>query len=159
MKKLISILIVLFTSTFVFAQSADVISEILKSEQATIGQVSYLCAVQQLKILESDDYEKAVEAMISEGYLPENVSSSDLVTLSQAAFLFSKNWDISGGLMYMITKGSKRYVFKQFVADGVISVYADPSSKLSGSELLALYSSALGRYGDFNMKSVSMEAE
>ena len=159
MKKFLSVLFTLSIFGFAFAQSADIVTDLLDSDKATVGQVSYLCAVQQHLIDESGSYEDAVSALVSNNQLDDNVSSSDFVTLSKVACLFAKNWSVQGGIMFTLTNGSPRYAFKQFVADGVISATAESSATLTGGELLSLYTSCLSRYGDFDIKSVSMEAE
>ena len=159
MKKLLSVLCAIFAGSVLYAQSADVITDILASEKATVGQVAYLCAVQQQLMAETEDYDIAVETLVSYGQLPEGSEASDAISLADTAYMLSKNWTVKGGLMYLLTKGSKRYAFRQFVSDGVISSNAEPSASLSGSEVLALYSSCLGKYGDFDLSAVSMEAE
>ena len=44
MKRIFTILLVLFVGGVVFAQSADVVTDILQSDEATYGQVCYLSA-------------------------------------------------------------------------------------------------------------------
>ena len=146
-------------SAAIFAQSADVITEILNSEQATIGQAAYICAVEQNLVKDSSTYDDATAALISAGFLNEDASSTDLLTYGKTAYLFAKEWSVKGGVMYSLTNGAQRYAFKQLVADGVFSTESDPATVLSGSDFLSLYSVCLERYGDFDIKSVSMEAE
>ncbi|MBR1639468.1 MAG: hypothetical protein IJ688_08795 [Treponema sp.] len=159
MKKLLSVFFTMLFSSVLFAQSADVITEILSSQQANLGQVAYLCAIQQNLVQEDASYEDAVAALVSEGLISEESDSSESVTLARASFLLSKNWEINGGVMYSLTNGSQRYTFKQFVADGVLAPTAEPSSFISGAEVLNLYSACLRRYGGYDVKTVSMEAE
>ena len=101
----------------------------------------------------------ATAALISAGFLNEDASSTDLLTYGKTAYLFAKEWSVKGGVMYSLTNGAQRYAFKQLVADGVFSTESDPATVLSGSDFLSLYSVCLERYGDFDIKSVSMEAE
>lgn len=142
-----------------FAQSADVITELLDSEKASVGQVAYLCAVQQELIQDTENYDAAVSALINQGYLAEDTDPSEEITLGKTAYLLSKNWEIQGGLMFNLTNGSPRYAFKQFLYDGVIAKSSEPTSYVSGAEVLQLYSAGLSTYGGFNIKSVSMESE
>ncbi len=159
MKKIISVLFIVLFSGAMFAQSADVITEILNSEHATIGQAAYICAVEQNLVQDYSTYDDAVDALISAGFLKENDSSSDLLTYGKTAYLFAKEWSVQGGVMYSLTNGSQRYAFKQLVADGVIPAETDPASLMSGTDFLSLYSVCLEQYSDFDIKSVSMEAE
>ena len=51
MKKIISLVFALFLVLSAYAQSADVITDILETEEVTFGQVSYLTAV-QMKVVD-----------------------------------------------------------------------------------------------------------
>ena len=159
MKKFLLVLFTRLISEFMFAQSADVITDILESEEASVGQVAYLCAVQQHLISDNESYDAAVSALISKGDLEEDADADSSVSLAKVAKLFARNWSIQGGIMFTLTNGSKRYAFKQLVSDGVISSLAEPSASLSGGELLSIYSTCVSKYDDFDIKSVSMEAE
>lgn len=159
MKKIISILFTLVFSFAAFAQSADVITDILDTEEATYGQVCYLLAAQQKLILDDATYVYAVEALYENGQIPELYGEDDSITAIDAAFLFSRMWDIKGGLMYRLTKGSPRYVFRQFQADGVIGSSVQPKDSISGSDILSMYTSCLRKYGDFDITEISMGDE
>ena len=64
MKRIFSLLLVLFIGGFAFAQSADVVTEILGAEEATYGQVCYLSAIHQGLISDDASYEDAVNALL-----------------------------------------------------------------------------------------------
>ena len=159
MKKIVILLLALFLSLSAYAQSADVITEILSTEEVTFGQISYLTAVQMNIIDDDASYEDAVTALYEGGYIPYVEDADSPVPAVDLAFLYSKLWKIKGGLMYRITKGSPRYAFRQFQADGIISSNVDPSNYISGAKALSIYTSCINKYSDFDMKSVSMEAE
>ena len=57
-------------------------------------------------------------------------------------------FNIKGGLMFRLTKGSPRYAFKQMKSDGVISQNYDPSLILSGREALNIYTSCNMLYNE-----------
>ena len=157
MKRILSVLFTLLIGASVYAQSADVITELLESKQATFGQVSYLAAVQKNLINEADSYEAAVQALYENGMIPEVEDPEAPIPLIDIAFLYSRLWKIEGGLMYRITKGSPRYVFKQFQADGILNSKQDPADFVSGAKALSIYTSCVNKYSGFDMKSVSME--
>lgn len=159
MKKFLSILFTMFIVFSVHAQSADVITEILNTEQVTFGQVCYISAVEQGLIDEKDDYDKAIEILAANELIPEVMESFIPIPAGNVAFIMSEIWDIKGGLMYRITKGSPRYSFKQFKSDGVISPLVEPGDFMSGPELLEIYNVCSRVYGGFNIRSVSMESE
>lgn len=159
MKKMSILLLAIFMSFSVFAQSADVITEILEADQATYGQVCYLSAVQQQFVADNASYDDAIYALRSEGQIKEIINSDVLIKARDAAAIFASMWDIEGGLMFRISKGSPRYAFKQLQSDGVIPSSKDPAENLSGADVLKMYTACVKKYSDFNIKTVSMEAE
>ena len=159
MKKIVILLTALFLSLSAYAQSADVITEILATEEVTFGQISYLTAAQMNIIDDDASYDDAVTALYEGGYIPFVEDSDSPVPAVDLAYLYSKLWNIKGGLMYRITNGAPRYAFRQFQSDGIISADLDPSSYISGAKALSIYTSCFNAYSDFDMKSVSMEAE
>ncbi len=159
MKKVLSVLFVLLAGISLYAQSADVITEILESKEATFGQVSYLAAVQSNFINENDSFETAVKALTDNGIMPFYEDPEEPIPLVDIVYIYSRLWPIKGGLMYRLTKGSPRYVFRQFMADGIINSKQEPSDYVTGAKALSIYTSCVNRYSGFDMKSVSMEIE
>jgi len=159
MKKRLSFILSLFFCFTVFAQSADVITDILEAETATVGQICYLTAVQMNLAEESVSYEAATNIMLENNYLFSDKKYDEPVTAREIAFIYSKCWPIKGGLFYRITKGAPRYAFKQFVSDGIIDSSTDPSDFVSGAKALSFYTSCINAYDSFNLASVSMESE
>ena len=157
MKKIVTFLAGLLLSLSVYAQSADVITELLDTNTATFGQISYLAAVQKNLINENDSYDKAVQALFDNGLIPNNENPDAPIPLIDIAYIYSKLWNVEGGLMYRLTKGAPRYVFKQFQADGIIKSNQEPGDYVSGARALSLYTSCVNKYSDFDMKKVSME--
>ena len=148
MKRIFLFLVVLFVGSVVFAQSADVVTEILGAEEATYGQVCYLSAIHQGLISDDASYEEAVEVLFSRGQIPENVSAYDSVYMANLAFIYMQIWpNIKGGLMFSLTKGSPRYAFKKLKSDGVISQNADPNQIVSGRDALNILTTCMIEYG------------
>ena len=159
MKKIVSLLFALFLVLSAYAQSADVITDILETEEVTFGQVCYLTAVQMDIIEDSATYEEAVTALYEKGQIPVLEDYDLPVPAVDLAYLYSRLWKINGGLMYRLSKGAPRYAFRQFQADGIIGNDVDPSSYVSGEKALSIYTSCISKYSDFDMKNVSMEAD
>ena len=159
MKKIVSLLFALFLVLSAYAQSADVITDILETEEVTFGQVCYLTAVQMNIVEDSASYEDAVTALYEKGYIPSLEDALVPVPAVDLAYLYSKLWNIKGGLMYRLTKGSPRYAFRQFQSDGIIGVDVDPANYISGEKALSIYTSCINKYSNFDMKNVSMEAD
>ena len=148
MKRIITILLILFAGTYAFAQSADVITDILGSDEATYGQVCYLSAIHQGIISEDATYEDAVDALLARGQIPEDVGAYDTVFMANLAFIYIQIWpETKGGLMFTLTNGSPRYAFKKLKSDGVIPDSADPNGVVSGRDALNILTSCMMEYG------------
>ena len=148
MKKIFLIVLGLFISISAYSQSQDVITEILESSEATFGQVCYISAVMQSLVSDDTSYDDAVQAIYENGQIPYIAESSQSVQLIDAAYIFSFMWDIKGGLMYKITNGAPRYVFKQFQADKILPYDAEPKQLVSGIEIMRMFTSCEKKYGE-----------
>ena len=159
MKKKLSVLFCLFIGLSAFAQSADVITELLETKTATFGQVCYIAAVQKDLVKENASYENAVQALFENRIIPASEDPLAPIPLVDIAYIYSRLWPVEGGLMYRLTKGSPRYAFKQFQADGILSSRQSPSDFVSGAKALSIYTSCVNKYSEFDIKNVSMESE
>lgn len=158
MKRILSVLFILFTAGIAFAQSADVVTDILGSDEATYGQVCYLSAIHQGLISEEASYEDAVDALLTKGQIPENVGAYDSVYMANLAFIYIQIWpDIKGGLMFTLTKGSPRYAFKKLKSDGIVPDDTDPNSIVSGAEALNILTSCMMEYGTAECMDMDIE--
>lgn len=148
MKKLFCLISVLFVTGCLYAQSADVVTSILETEEVNYGQVCYLSAIHQNLIEEDASYSDAVKALYDEGQLPELVDPYSIVYMANLSFIYMQIWpEVKGGLMYRITNGSPRYAFKQLSADGVLPPMADPKAIVSGREALNILTACMSTYG------------
>lgn len=153
------LIVILLAGGVAFSQSADVITDLLESDKVSFGQVSYLAAVQMNLLDENDSYENAVKALVDNDIIPDGEEADSPIPLVDIAYIYSKLWDVKGGLMYRLTKGSPRYAFRQFQSDGIISSDADPAWLVSGAKALSIFTSCVNKYSGFDMRSVSMEVE
>ena len=151
MKKLITILIAFFLATLAYSQSAQVITEILDSDQVTFGQVCYLSAVQQGFVDENTSYSDAIEILYQKGQIPVRLYEGSVVPLVNLTYIYAQMWNIKGGLFYKLFHGAPRYAYKQMTADGVLPSYADPGLLISGSEALNIYTSCSIKYGNMQL--------
>ena len=148
MKVRIALLFFIFGSFFCFAQSNEKISEILESTQVTYGQICYISASAQGFIEDDASYQDAVQALYDNNQIKSMIYEEELIPLVNVAFVFSQIWSVKGGLMYKLTKGSPRYVFKQLKSDGIIEKTKDPTAIISGKEALSLYTTCASFYGN-----------
>lgn len=148
MKKKLIILFLSVFSTLAFSQSADYISKVLESKEATYGQIGYLVSVCQGFVLDSATEDEALDSLFKNGQISGIVQSDKVLRYDEAAALFSKVWKIRSNLMYLISNGSSRYAFKQLKSDGVIPKNVDPKDSLSGEELLNIFTAGNLKYGE-----------
>lgn len=148
MKKLLSVFILIFVSSCIYAQSADVITKILDSKEATYGEVCYLSAVRQNLISENDDFDKAIEVLAEKKQIPSLVGKDDPIPLANVSFIFLQIWpNVSKSFMYKLTKGSPRYAFKLLKADAILDERSDPSDYVDGSTVLNVLTACMMEYG------------
>lgn len=153
MKKIVMIFFALFLFGAVYAQSADVITEMLETEEVTFGQVCYLSAVHQGLVSDDASYDEAINVLYDAGQIPQAADSHQCVVMANLAFIYAQMWNVKGGLFYKIFNGSPRYAFKQLKADGVISEASDPKTVVSGLEALNLYTSCAIEYGGMTLST------
>lgn len=146
MKKIFLFFTALLISSFTFAQSADFVTRMLETEQATFGQVCYLSAVSQNLVSDAAKEVDAMNAIFEQGILPDGAQPGDVINYKQAAVIFSRIWNVKGGLFYRISGGNSRYAFKQLKNDGVILQNADPSMIPSGVDILNMYTMGEKKY-------------
>jgi hypothetical protein len=159
MRKVLSILFVLFIGGLAFGQSAKEITNILNTDEVTYGQVCYLSAIHQNLITEDQGYEEAIKVLYESGQLPELVAGHQEVYMQNLAYIYLQMWpDVKGGLLYKLTKGSPRYAFKQLKTNGIISEDADPNSFVSGREALNILTACMLTYGG-EEECMSMDVE
>lgn len=148
MKKIFIILISLFIGSFVFAQSADVVTDILQTEEVTYGQVCYLSASRQNLIKNSASYSDAVKALYNAGQIKTLYKSDDKITLEEIAFIFVKIWPgAKDSLMYNLSGGSPRYSCKYLKSLEIIDNSKDPKAKISGREALNILTDCMIEFG------------
>ena len=161
MKKYIAILFTMFLTFAIYAQSADVTTQILETDEVTFGQVCYLSAVQQGLVYDEASFTDAINVLVENDQIPESAvfEENNVIPLGNIAFILSEMFDIKGGIMYRLTKGSPRYAFKQLKSDGIIPSNASPTDTVSGIALFNMFTSCLNAYTEFDINSVSMENE
>ena len=151
----------MFLTFAIYAQSADVTTQILETDEVTFGQVCYLSAVQQGLIYDEASYSDAINVLVQNGQIPETavMEEDNPIPVVNIAFVLSEMFDVKGGVMYRLTKGSPRYAFKQLKTDGIIPSNASPSDTVDGMTLLNMFTKCLNVYTDYDISAVSMENE
>ena len=147
MKKMFILPAVFVLCVTAYAQRADFVTRLIGADKATYGEVCYLSAVYQGFVDENASYDDALRSLTERGQVAAGADVNGTVRLEELSRLMAKMWDIKGGLMYRLTKCSARYAFRQFKTDGILPATADPWKKVSGSDVLNIYTACLRKYG------------
>lgn len=124
------------------AQSSEKLSELISTEKATYGQAAYLAEVYSGEIDESASMEEAVQKLIDKNILKSWTNPSAEISLSELSFICAKTAGIKGGLFYTLFPGP-RYSLRELKAKSIIPARRDPSSKVTGREMIATFNSVL----------------
>jgi len=147
MRKSIVLSLLLFGTIFALhAQSAESISDIIKTSEATYGQVSYLAGVYQGNVPEDASFEAAFSAYKESGIISSSVTQSDAIPLKDASLLCAHATGLKGGLFYSIFHNA-RYAFRELKAKKILPPSVDPNMKISGRDAVAILSGCISVTG------------
>lgn len=145
MKKVFFIFLLTVLFFPLFAQSADIVTEMLNTKQVSWSQAAYFAATwiypEESVKSESD----AFSLMVQDGYIGKSVNSEKPINLQSFAGLCTKIWNIKGGLFYGFTKAD-RYAFRELKAKGILQQSDDPLQKMSGRDALNIINSCTELY-------------
>ena len=144
MKKSLLLLIVALLSFSATAQNSEKLTELINSKTATYGQVAYLYGVYSEKIDENASYEESFEVLKENFPLKKEISSSSPVTLSELSFICAKLADLKGGIFYTLFS-NPHYAFKELQAKEILPENSDPSQKVNGRDVIAIFNGCLSQ--------------
>ena len=137
-KKIFILLVFLFCFSGVYAQSADVITQIINASEVTYGQVCYLSAVHQKLIKDNSS------ALYNAGQISEEYDANEPAKLNDIACIYMKMWpDEKAGIMFRVTGGSKRYAYKYLKDMGIILASSDATQYVTGREALNILTACM----------------
>lgn len=147
MKKFISVIFILFSAFCAFAQSAEMMDQIIEADKVTYGQISYLSAVHQKLVGDEATEEEALNALLNVKHLSKSVLPETVITLEDLSCLYLKMWpSVKGGFMCRITNKAPRYAYKQLQEDGILPKNSDPWNTVSGFEALNILTKCMMTY-------------
>jgi len=132
-------------ASFANAQAADKVTEMIKTDKATWGQVCYFSAVYLGLTDEDSSTVTAAQALVQEGFIKPVADVNSPITLEQIAYICAKTWKIKGSLLYTIFP-CPRYAFRMLKADGIIPATADPMKISTGHETLNIFNACMGKF-------------
>ncbi len=147
MKKFILFLFILLASTsFLTAQSNEVIDAIINSEEPSFGNYSLL-VLQATSKIDLDSTETDAQAFLAESKWYKKIpDAAKQITLGDAAFLILKSFDVKGGAGWSIFPSPRTAAREIAFKGAVYSNDKSPYRKISGLESMGLISWALELY-------------
>lgn len=136
MKRIIAFLVLCFIAVCaVSAQSAEIISDIVKEEKTTWKSLTYLAYYSDDdnvdEVVSLDD---AFKYFSNAGLVPSSVSPDSLLRYDEMSLFLLKAFDVKAtSALYYCFSNSKHYAFRQMKYFGVIRPDAFPGDKMTGS--------------------------
>ena len=137
----------LFLGGALFAQSADRLTEAIKTKEMTYGQFAYFAGCAEGIVSDDASYEESLEVFKGRNLIEDRISASDAIPLDAISYICAETWNISGSLFYKIFPG-KRYAFKMLKAKGILSPIADPKKLSGGREAVNIITACIALKGD-----------
>ncbi len=143
-KVFLSIVFLVFISSVfqLYAQSAEIIDNIIESQGISYGEASYLAALGTGLADDEADIQTAFTIMSSRDFNKNSKTADQPATLGEFAYLLMESLEIKGGLMYSLFP-SPRYAVRELVYLGIIDFEAHPGNKLRGTDALNMLSELL----------------
>ncbi len=139
---ILTVALLVFAAAGVFAQSADIVDNLLSQENARFGEAVYMIAVGSGLASESVSIADAVKIIKDKHWTGAFKNSTDPITLGEVSFITMKALKIHGGLMYTLFP-SPRYAVRELAYLGFIEGEAHPGNKMKGDQVLEILSKAI----------------
>lgn len=137
LRKLLVITAFFLTSAALFAQSNEIIDDILGQKALTVENGAYLGLSAAGLIGDDLTPEEALNFLKDEGWIKAKRNSGDEMSLGEYSLVLMKGFSMSGGMMYTIFQ-SARYASRELGYKGYISRDAGAYRSLSGSEAISI---------------------
>jgi len=135
----IIIFILILLSGKLFAQSNDIVDELLLEEEASFGKTAYLVLIASNLISEDATIDNAVSEVQEQGWKIETRGNNEPIKLGELSLMLMKSLEINGGIMYKITSNA-RYACRELSYLGLVIGNNSPYRTLSGEEALMFIS-------------------
>ena len=156
-KVFLSIVFLVFISSAfqLYAQSAEIIDNVIGSQSISYGEASYLAALGSGLADEEADINSAYAIINSSGFNRDAKAAAQPVTLGEFSYILMKSLEMKGGLMYSlfpITKVCRPRT--EYL--GIIDFEAHPGNPLKGTEALNMLSELLRFKGGGIVKNLKI---
>ena len=135
MKKCAVVLIFFLLTASLFAQTAQVLEELLETKELSNQQAAWF-VLEAADILNPNTSEiDAFEYALALGWIPDYAVPEGGVRLSWVSSLIVRSFNIKSGLFFLITK-APHYAYRELVSRGIIQGKTEPDMLVSGDLLL-----------------------
>jgi len=153
MKKLF--MVSLFACLFfhIYAQDAEILTDILHKDAVNFMDFSYLIGSQSgmdIKPFEAWAYCDRFDTF------PLQTTSNTPITVEQISFFLMTSYEIKGGLMWSLLK-NERYAWKELKASGLWDYETDPQGTITGLKMIQVLTRFFNLYPDAILRSPGSE--
>ena len=138
MKKILLFVLFSLISGMLFAQSNEIIDSLLGEKKADFGRTAYMVLSASSLVDDSSAVSDVLAKLQDEKWKALSLKKADdEVTFGEYSFLVMKAFSLPGGIMYHLFP-SKRYALRELKYGGYIDKICDPSSPMSGDDVLRI---------------------
>lgn len=153
-RNLFFLVIFLLFASHCFGQSADTVSELIKTDKVTYGQAAYMSAVSIGLANDDTSFEQAFSILQANGSIKDSALINDPIPLSHLAFIVMRTWKIKPCMMYALFP-SPHYALRSLKASGLVYSSFDPKKTSTGHEVLDIFSKCIDTYESYSAAEAS----
>jgi len=128
-----AVLLCLLPAGAVFAQTADEVERLLGLSTVTYEQAAWLLF--RAADVPAQSAAQAFNSAKEQKWIGKKVQAGDIARLDRISLLVMRSFGIDGGALYNIFL-SPHYAYRELIYKNIIQGRADPSTKVSGEELI-----------------------
>ena len=136
------IILTLLAGTGLFAQSNQLVDEVIAQKPIQFGHAAYLILTASEKIPETASTEEAAAFALAQKWGLQPQSASAPAPLGQVSLLIMKSLDLKGGLFYSLFPGT-RYALRELSYLKVAAKPNWPEKLLAGDEVMRMLTKAM----------------
>lgn len=154
MKKIYILLILcFFTVITASAQSAEILSDIVKEEKTTWKSLTYLAYYSDEENLDKTiSVSDAFDYFSDAGVVPSDITPDTLLRYDDMSLFLLKSFDIKATSILYYCFETRHYAFRQMKHFGIISADAFPGDKMTGSFFVTILGKFSSKFPDAKLK-------
>ncbi len=143
LRRAVFLSLVLLSSLQLYAQSNTAIDTLLGQEKAAYAETAYLALIGGGWIPEDASISDAFRFAVGKKWIPETADPGTTVDMRTFSLLAMKGMRVKGGVLWTLLP-TKRYAYKELLAQGVINPSGGDKRVPSGEEVVRM----IGRIAD-----------